>query len=133
MGVVTRNQQVPLIGHYLVHIVCDLHDALLGVAQVEVLVPVLQRDRDGQGSPDEERGGRQRGVVSFSDQVSAPHSTHQRVISNDEELHVLHGPPGISPHLQDRQQSSEERRSRRPMTLGISVCPDTAELLRKDI
>lgn len=58
MEVVTRDQQVSLIGHYLVHIVCNLHDALLGVAQVEVLVPVLQRDRDRQGSPDEEQGGR---------------------------------------------------------------------------
>lgn len=65
MGVVTRDQQVPLAGHYLVHVVCDLHDALLGVAQVEVLVPVLQRDGDGEGSPEEERGGRQKGVPAF--------------------------------------------------------------------
>lgn len=65
MRVVTRDQQVLLAGHYLVHIVCDLHDALLGVAQVEVLVPVLQRDRDGEGSPEEEKGGRQRGVLAF--------------------------------------------------------------------
>lgn len=102
---VTRDQQVPLAGRYLVHVVCDLHDALLGVAQVEVLVPVLQRDGDGEGSPEEERRGRQRGVPAFwqgTGFLPVPPSTHQRVIRNDEELHVFHGPPGISLRLQER-------------------------------
>lgn len=40
-------------------------------------------------------GWSQRGILVF-----CPPSTHQGVISNDEELHVLHGPPGISPGLQ---------------------------------
>jgi len=57
--------QIPLARCYLVHVVCDLHDALLGVAQVEVLVPVLQRDGDGEGSPEEKQGERQRGVLAF--------------------------------------------------------------------
>lgn len=61
MELVPGEQQVLLTNHYLVHVVGDLHDALLGVAQVEVLVPVLQRDGDGEGSPEEEQGGRQRG------------------------------------------------------------------------
>lgn len=65
MEMVTRDLQVPLTGSYLVHIVCNLHDALLGVAQVEVLVPVLQRDGDGEESVEEKQGGRHRGVLAF--------------------------------------------------------------------
>lgn len=86
----TRAWQVP----HLVHVVCDLHDALLGVAQVEVLVPVLERGGDGEGS----RGKSE--MEAERDLGFLPPSTHQGVISNDEELHVLHGPPGISPGLQ---------------------------------
>lgn len=102
---------VPLTGRYLVHVVCDLHNALLGHAEVEVLVPVLQRDGDGEGSPEEEQGGREteKGpCFSAGDQVSAPCGAHQCVISNNEQLHVLHGPPGISLHLRDRQQDSKD-------------------------
>lgn len=65
MEMVTRDLQVPLTGRYLVHVVCDLHDALLGVAQVEVLVPVLQRDGDGEESPEEKQGWRHKGVLAF--------------------------------------------------------------------
>ncbi len=40
---------------YLVHVVGDLHDSLLGEAQVEVLVPELQRDGDGERSSEQEQ------------------------------------------------------------------------------
>lgn len=50
---------------YLVHVVGDLHDSLLGEAQVEVLVPELQRDGDGERSSEQEQRWIQRGILAF--------------------------------------------------------------------
>lgn len=50
---------------YLVHVVGDLHDSLLGEAQVEVLVPELQRDGDGERSAEQEQRWIQRGILAF--------------------------------------------------------------------
>lgn len=85
------------------------------------------REMDGEGSPEEEKGGETVRGPGFlaGDQDSAPRGAHQGVISNNEELHVLHGPPSISLHLQDRQQGLEEQKS----TTGS---PNTAELPGKD-
>lgn len=50
---------------YLVHIVCNLHDSLLGEAQVEVLVPELRRGGDGGRSAEQEQGREQSRLLFF--------------------------------------------------------------------
>lgn len=58
---------------YLVHVVGDLHDSLLGEAQVEVLVPELQRDGDGERSAEQEQRWIQRGTLAFlPEQIPGP-------------------------------------------------------------
>lgn len=50
---------------YLVHVVCNLHDSLLGEAQVEVLVPELRRGGDGGRSAEQEQGREQSRLLFF--------------------------------------------------------------------
>lgn len=50
---------------YLVHVVCNLHDSLLGEAQVEVLVPELRRGGDGGRSAEQEQGREQSRLLVF--------------------------------------------------------------------
>lgn len=50
---------------YLVHVVCNLHDSLLGEAQVEVLVPELRKGGDGGRSAEQEQGREQSRLLFF--------------------------------------------------------------------